>query len=320
MKRIALLLPERFFASSVTGILDLFYLANSLGGSLFSWRLLSADGQGATASNGLPFPADGHYDEADNADVILLPGVAYGDMPAFEKRLASHAPLTARLRAWHREGRPIGANCTGVVLLAESGLLDDRPAAISWWLGHWFQRRYPKVRLQAQALLTEADDLLCSGATTAYLNLGLRLVERYAGSDLALQCARLLLVDLHRTSQAPYTTLQQYAGHNDPLVTHGQEWLQTHLAEPFRLDAMAAALGTSERTLMRRFRLALSDTPLHYLQQMRLFTARRLLETSPLSLDQIIAKVGYTDVSTFRRLFKRELQCSPGEYRRRFAP
>lgn len=323
MRNIAFLLPERFFAGGVTGTLDLLYLANRLlsseGGPMFSWRLLSENGAPATSSTGLAFNADGSYDEADTADVIFLPGIAFDGIPTFEKSLSSYVPLISRLRTWHDKGRLIAANCTGVALAAESGILDGRPATISWWLATWFQGRYPKVRLELHALLTETENLLCSGATTSYLNLALRLVERFAGADLALRCARLMLVDMHRCSQAPYTTLQQYSGHNDPLVARCQEWLQEHLAEPFRLDALTAAVGASERTLMRRFRLALSDTPLHYLQQMRLFAARRLLESTPLSLDQIVAKVGYADVSTFRRLFKRELQCSPGEYRRRFA-
>ncbi|MFC5303397.1 GlxA family transcriptional regulator [Azospira restricta] len=321
MRRIALLLPDRFFAGGVAGTVDLLHIANRLAGGqpLFAWQLLSADGAPATAANGLAFAADGRYGDAGDADAIVVPGITYPDLAGFERRIAGEHELLARLSEWHADGRLIAGNCTGVALLAESGILDGRPATISWWLSGWFRQRYPKVALETHAILTESGQLLSSGATTCYLNLGLRLIERLGGKDVALSVARLMLVDTHRASQAPYATLQQYAGHNDPLVSRAQDWLQARLAEPFSLAALAAAAGASERTLMRRFRQALGDTPLHYLQQMRLFAARRLLEDSALALEQIVARVGYEDVSTFRRLFKRELGCSPGEYRRRFA-
>ncbi|HEX5803159.1 MAG TPA: helix-turn-helix domain-containing protein [Azospira sp.] len=322
MRHVAVLLPDRYFAGGVAGTLDLLSAANRLAGSgapLFSWRLLSADGAPVTASTGLTLAADGRYADAGEVDAIVVPGIMYADLSHFETLVAGAAELHQLLRQWQAEGRLIAGNCSGVALLAESGILDGKTATICWWLNTWFRRRYPQVRLENHAILSECGPLLCSGATTSYLNLGLRLIERLAGPDLALSCARMMLVDTQRASQAPYATLQQYVGHNDPLVSRCQDWLQANLAQPFSLAALAAAAGSSERTVIRHFRQALGDTPLRYLQQMRLFTARRLLENSALALEQIVGRVGYEDVSTFRRLFKRELGCSPGDYRRRFS-
>jgi len=322
MRRIDILLPDRFFAGGVAGTVDLFDTANRLNGGdrpLFAWRLLTVDGTPARAGNGMQFAADGSFRDAGDADLVFVPGVTYGDLPGFERRLAAESELLELLRDRHAGGQLIAGNCTGVALLAQSGILDGHSATICWWLSAWFRRRYPTIRLETNAIIAENERLICSGATTSYLNLGLRLIERLAGPDLALACARLMLVDTQRLSQAPYATLQQYVGHNDPMVTRAQDWLQANLAQPFSLAALAAAAGSSERTLIRRFRQALGETPLGYLQQMRLYTARRLLEISALGLEQIVGRIGYEDVSTFRRLFKRELGCSPGEYRRRFA-
>lgn len=315
MKKIALLLPDSFFASSITGIVDLLHVANGCGGRdkppLFAWQLLSENGAAVMSSSGLKLEVAGDYALADDADAIYLPGTGYRDLPDFERRLATNLKLAARLNCWHGEARLLAANCTGVAWLAESGVLDGVAATVSWWLSDWFRRRYPTVKLQPHAILAEADNRLTSGAASAHYNLGLRLIERYAGADLALQCARLILIDTQRRSQAPYASFQQFTGHGDELVARGQQWLQENLAQPFRLDTLAATLGASERTLMRRFRQALGDTPLHYLQQLRLHAAKRLLENSELSLEAIVEQVGYTDVSAFRRLFKRELQCTP---------
>lgn len=323
MKRIVYALSPQFFAGGVTGILDMLYCANQLarrdGEAIFQWQLVSEDGLPATSSTGITLPVDGDYSLAEGADVVLVPGIAFDGISGLEKEINLRYRLVEGLHRWHAAGSLIGANCTGVPLAAESGILTGQPATISWWLTTWFKQRYPAIELQPNAVITQGKGIICGGATTSYLNLGLRLIEHFAGDDLAMQCARIMLIDSHRGTQAPYATLQQYAGHNDPLITRSQQWMQDHLAEPFRLDILASAVGTSERTLIRRFQQVLADTPLHYLQQLRLMSARRLLEISPLGLEQIIARVGYSDTSTFRRLFKRELGCSPADYRRRFA-
>lgn len=323
MIRIAILLPQQFLANSVAGLIDLFFLANRMasiqGAPVFQWRLYSQDGAPVSSSSGLSYIAQGSYRDIGEDEIIIIPGVTYPDLLSFEKRLDGENDLRERLWQWHKKGKLLAANCTSVAFLAESGVLDGQASTISWWLTSWFRQRYPKVKLETHAVLTESDQFLCTGATTSYFDLGLKLIERYAGPDLALNCARLMLVDSHRASQATYATLQQYAGHNNPLVMRCQKWLQDNLAQPFSLEAMAAAVGSSERTVIRHFNQALGETPLHYLQQMRLFSARRLLETTAQGVEQIMAKVGYSDVSAFRRLFKRELHCSPGEYRQRFA-
>ena len=320
MKKIALLLPEQFFASSITGLADLLHIANGCAGRekppLFSWQLFSETGKPVLSSNGMKFEVSGDFTCASEADIIYLPGTGYLNLPDFERRLMDGIRLAALLNAWNGEGRLLAANCTGVAWLAASGVLDGREATISWWLADWFRSHYSAVKLQPHAILVETANILTSGAASAHYNLALRLIERFAGKDLALQCARLTLIDIQRSSQAPYASYQQYTGHGDALVARSQQWLQENLTRPFHLNEIAAALSTSERTLIRRFRLALGDTPLHYLQHLRLHAARRLLETTSMGLKQIVTEVGYSDESTFRRLFKRELCCSPNEYRR----
>jgi transcriptional regulator GlxA family with amidase domain len=157
------------------------------------------------------------------------------------------------------------------------------------------------------------------GATTSYIDLALRLIRHEGGAELAMSCSRLMLTDLNRVSQAPYMTMRSFAGHDDELVLRCQDWLQRQLDQPYRLETLAASVGASERTVMRRFQQVLGQPPLRYLQQLRLQAARHLLETSTLPLDEIISRVGYADLASFRRLFQRELHCTPAEYRRRFA-
>lgn len=320
MKRIALILTEDFYATGVTATLDLLQLANGLLGPdsapLFDWRLYSQDGQPRTASNGLPIAVAGDFAALDQADALVLPAIRYQELSQLQRRLDSEPQIGALIRRCHATGTLVCANCTGVSWLAHSGLLDGRQATISWWLIDWLRQRYPLVRLQPYAVVAEQDGVISSGAASAHYNLTLRLIERLGGSDLAIRCAQRALVDRHRPSQAPYADFQQFVGHHDPLIARAQQWLQQQMAQPFVLAALADALATSERTLMRRFRQTLGASPLQYLQRLRMQAARRLLECSTLEIKQIAAEVGYGDVSSFRRLFKRELSCAPGYYRR----
>ncbi|QEL54889.1 GlxA family transcriptional regulator [Chromobacterium paludis] len=322
MHEIALLLTDGFIGGGATGMLDVLQFANRLaargGAPLFRWRLLSADGGMVVSSSGVRLAADGDFASAAQADTLALAPFIYRDLAELEARLTRLRGLGERLHRWQAEGKRVMSHCTGVALLAESGLLEQRAATISWWLLPWFRSRYPQARLQPYAMLTEDAGVICGGATTAYLNLALRLVEQYGGADLALACARLMLVDANRVSQAPYASLQDFSGHDDELVLRCQHWLLDNLRQPYRLASLAQAAGASERTLMRRFGQVLGQTPLQYLQQLRLDSARRMLEGTALSLDEIVERVGYHDAGTFRRLFSRELRCTPAEYRRRF--
>ncbi len=324
MHTIRLLLLNGCYAGSVTGFTDLLHFANQIAARKgwpepFHWRLVSLDGQPVTTASGIMLAPEGDVTLANDADTLVLPPLSYQRLSDFEARLAAEKTVGALATRLHSEGRRVLSFCTGVPLLAEHGLLDDREATVSWWLHHWFRQRYPQVRLQDYATCSEDHGVWCGGATTSYIDLALRLIRQEGGVELAMSCSRLMLADLNRVSQAPYMSMQSFAGHDDPLVLRCQDWLQRHLDRPYRLEDLADCAGASERTVMRRFQQVLGQPPLRYLQQLRLQEARRLLETSALPLDAIVSQVGYADLASFRRLFQRELHCTPAEYRRRFA-
>ena len=214
----------------------------------------------------------------------------------------------------------VAANCSASFVLGDAGMLDGRAATTTWWLASVFRKRYPSCQLDPRAVLTEDGGVLCSGATTAYLDLALRVVQRLGGPNLASTCARFLLVDASRDSQAPFMTrtLQQQSAHGDELVSRAERWIHKRVGEPFSLHELARASRTSERTLLRRFQAVLGTTPLGYAQAARVEAAKGLLMTTDLAVERIGDRVGYTDTSSFRRLFKREVGVTPLAYRDRF--
>jgi transcriptional regulator GlxA family with amidase domain len=329
MRQLRIWVYDECLASAVSGPLDVFSTANTVwkqrhrgsADALFSFRLESVDGRAVRTSSGLSLAVDGKVSPR-GADAILLPGIYCGNGPRrLVARLPEFGPLMSALRHAHGSGTLIAANCSASFLLAESGMLEGRAATTTWWLERTFRERYPNVRFLPQRLLTEEDGLVCSGATTAYLNLALHLVERFAGPDLAATCARLLLIDANRTSQAPYVTgtLQEQLSHDDALVLRAQEWIGKRLGEPIRLGALARAVSASERTVIRHFNRAIGQTPTEYAQRLRMQVAKGLLETSTLPVEEIGERVGYRDPSAFRRLFKREVGMLPRAYREGFS-
>jgi transcriptional regulator GlxA family with amidase domain len=261
---------------------------------------------------------DGPINSRLTADAVIVPGPFVRDIERFLEETEFVKPLLAALCRQHERGILLASYCTGSFLLAEAGLLDGSPATTHWAKGEVFARRYPEVDLRIADIITEQEGIICSGAVTSSLNLALRIVERLAGADAAADTGKLMLIDTNRVSQTSYATRQE-AQHSDPLVGRAQRWMEKSLQRGFKLGELAQHLAVSERTLNRRFKQALGEPPLQYLQTLRVDVAKRLLETRRLKVDSVSERVGYSDLSTFRRLFKRETGLSPREYQRRFS-
>jgi len=330
MRHIRLWVYDGVLASGVAAVIDVLTTANMLwadahGGSraarLFDWRVESPDGRPVRTASGQELAVDGAIAARSAADAVVVTAPFVADMPRFLGRMAALGPMLAALRRQHARGALLASYCSGSFLLAEAGLLDGCAATTHWALEKTFRRRYPRVDLRPAEVMTEQNRILCSGAVTSYFNLALRIVEIFAGAQVATLAGRLLLIDTSRVSQAAYATLtlQDRQPHADPLVARAQRWMEKHLHETFRLETLARHLAASERTVSRRFRAAVGQAPLQHLQGLRIEVAKRLLESSGLNVDAVGERVGYQDLSTFRRLFKRGTGLSPSAYQRSFA-
>lgn len=321
----AIALPDSLLGG-LFGIVDFFNVANtladmsdSLQAPVFDCRLYSVDGESVAHSSGLNIDVQGDLAAVDEADLLYIPAINIHRLGDLRERIAANRPLIEGLPDLYAGGTAIAASCTGAMLVAEAGLLDGRQATTTWWLKDIFQRRYPRVNLRIEDLVVQDERLYTAGAASAYLNLALLLAAQFADPQLATLCSKTLLVDPNRDSQAPYAMLGSIAQHGDELVARVQFWMQTHLQQAVDLGELAAQFAVSERTLIRRFKQATGDTPTAYLQQVRVEAAKRMLESTELSTEAVTERVGYADLSSFRRLFKRITSLSPGEYRRRFA-
>jgi len=259
--------------------------------------------------------------------VILVPPVAAADIAAPDlvvvpgldddlvRSFAANRGWVPWLAKWHAGGARIASSCTGAFLVADAGLLDGRPATTHWLFADELRRRYPAVRVTADQMIVDNGDVITSGGATAFLNLVLYLVERFAGHERANLAAKLLLVDGYRPSQLPYVAFGRERAHDDVIVHQVQQHIDSRLGEPLRVGELAASFGLSERTLSRRFAAATGRGPRAYLRHARIQHAKRLLETASEPIDQVRRRAGYSDPAAFRRVFKQATGLSPSGYR-----
>lgn len=314
------------YATSVTAVVDVFHVANQLwlaenrdARPLFTWRVASVDGRGVTSSSGLQLAVDSSLPRTPS-DIVFVPAIHYrGDAKLLRQVDAIASGAGRWLRRQRDAGAWITAGCSGVFVLGQLELLDRKSVTTSWWLAELFRRRHPDADLRVDELVLVDGKVMTAGPVNAHFNLALRIVEEAAGRHLALQCAKVMLVDANRNSQLPYVILQTQTRHADDLVTRAEEWMQRHLRKDVAIEDVARAVGASQRNLIRRFRKVHGVPPVAFLQELRIETARHLLETTSLALETIVERVGYRDPGSFRRLFRAHTSVSPKEYRQRFS-
>ncbi len=314
-------------ASGLVSPFDVFNVTNTLwkqqrtdASALYRCSLVSTTGTEICCSNGTRMLADYRLEDAPKADLIIVPGIHHADGPSLLKKLNTLGRECLWLQQQIRQGVPVAANCSGVFLLAETGALEHQEATTAWWLGELFRTRYPGVQLQPKRLLVKNSNTYCTGSMNANVGVILEIIEQQVGRQLAQQCARTMLIDAAQSYAAPYLFIQEQADHQDELVLAVESWLQRNIAQPINIDALASLHSVSPRTLSRRFKKAHAKSLSAYLQDLRLEQTKLLLENTNLSIEQVVARVGYSSQSSLRRLFKKLLGLSPRQYRQQNQP
>ena len=274
-------------------------------------EVASQDGEVIRTFSGSTFKPDTAINGIKHTDLIIIPGI-WGDIDAF---LAKHQHLIEWLKQQYQQGALIACMSSGTFLLAETGLLDAKSATTYWRMVDQFRARFPKVILQPERKITSADNLFCSGGIGSGIELAIYLIERIWGIDVAQKVAQNFLMDMHREAPAFQLVFDQQKRHEDKLILQAQQWLEANFSADFLLEEVADKIGLGLRSFMRRFKKATGDTPLNYLQRIRVETAKELLEHSAMSVDEISYRVGYEDTSFFCRLFKRNTNSTPSEFR-----
>ncbi|SIT07323.1 GlxA family transcriptional regulator [Neptunomonas antarctica] len=249
----------------------------------------------------------------DPLQVVILPPCLEGDY---------HFNPDLVLKQWllqqHTQGAILCSVCAGAFILASCGLLNQRPATTHWGLAERFIHTYPDVQLNSNKILVNDGDLITTGGLMAWLDLGLELVAQFTQPRIMRLLGKYLIVDTGSREQRYYRSFIPALDHGDKAVLNVQHYLQVNFDKSISISDLAGMSYLGERTFLRRFVKATGIKPNQYLQQLRIQKACDWIESSHDSVELIAAKVGYEDVSAFRKIFIKTMGLTPREFRSRF--
>ncbi|MFC7518592.1 GlxA family transcriptional regulator [Herbaspirillum sp. GCM10030257] len=269
-------------------------------------------------ASGVPVNVQRAITEIETTDIVIVPSVLLSPTGWKKDR---YPALVAWLRTMYDRGAVLCSACSGIFLLAETGLFDGKDATVHFGYARAFTATYPAVPIHPERVLTISgvrEELVCSGASMSWHDLVLYLIARYAGATAAQEVARLFALQWHQDGLTPYLVFEGKRDHGDGDIQSAQQWLDKHFSVAHPVEEMIQRSRLAERTFKRRFTHATGFTPLDYVQRLRIEDAKRRLERTETSIDEISWRVGYEDPAFFRRLFKRTTGLAPGAYRKRF--
>ncbi len=269
-------------------------------------------------ASGVPISVQRSVETVDTSDIVIVPSIPQGPQGWTKGR---YPGLVEWVRAMHARGAIVCSACSGIFLLAETGLFDGQDATVHFDYAQRFAALYPAVSIHPERALVIAgvrEELVSSGASVTWHDLVLYLIARHAGAANAQHVARMFALQWHQDGLTPFMVFQGNRDHGDAEIHGAQDWLGTHFAVANPVDEMVKRSALAERTFKRRFTLATGLPPLEYVQRLRIEDAKRRLERTDASVDEISWQVGYEDPAFFRRFFKRVTGLAPGAYRRRF--
>jgi transcriptional regulator GlxA family with amidase domain len=277
----------------------------------FEPRLVTFDGEPYRDLHGVQITPHGSFEDFPKPDIVIIPELAIDPWKPLPN---SFVPVSDWLRSTYEDGAIVASLCSGSVLLSETGLLDGEEATSHWAYCDAIKSRHPSIKMRRERVLVMAGDghrLITTGGFSSWHD----LVGRVAGPEEARRLSKLFLLDWHLDGQLPFAALTVGRNHEDPLVAAAQTWAADNYANPNPVSAMASASGLTERSFLRRFKKATGQTPLEYVQTLRIEEAKQMLETTSDPFNEIAAEVGYSEPSAFRHLFRKLVGITPSAYR-----
>jgi len=313
LRRVAALAYDGLGTFEFGIVVEVFGLPRTgLGVEWYDFEVCSLERRPIRAAGGIRVEAPKGLRSLRQAGTIVIPGWKLDDEPPPRE-------LVSALRSAHARGARLVSICSGVFLLAATGLLDGKRVTAHWRHVDRFTARFPHIRVEPNVLYVDEGSILTSAGSAAGLDLCLHIVRLDYGAEIANQIARRLVIPPHRDGgQAQYIEdpmRSAAAGGLAPVL----DWAQANLGEDLRVEDMARKAAMSPRTFARQFRQQTGTTSHRWLTHQRVMEAQRRLEKTDGTIDRIAEAVGLQTAATLRRHFTRMLGTSPTAYRRQFS-
>ncbi len=313
--------------SIIYGLYDTLWAAGWFGQSgrneprasrLFEARIVAAGRRPLELVTGVTITPQNAIADVSRTDIVIVPNVL---LESAESVAALDRRMLDWIRRMHEGGAQLCSVCGGALVLAAAGLLDGRQATTHWSYVPLFKALYPQIALYPERILVQSGvghSVVCAGGASSWQDLALLLIARHGGTEEAIRISKLFLYQWHRDGQLPYASMNENTDHGDAVISKCQAWLGRNYEGPDIVAKLVDYSGLPKRTFDRRFKTATGYSPLAYVQSLRIEEAKQILETSTSAVADIARQVGYEDLSSFRRLFRRLTGMTPGDYRRKF--
>ncbi len=320
MKHLTIIVPEgQNNLSSIVGPYKIFTRANEYrkengGKELFEIRLAGILKEVEFYKGLFTVKPQVNISDIAKTNLIIIPSLNHN----YKDAAKENKEIIDWIAKQYKEGAEVASICTGAFLLAASGLLDGKSCSTHWAAADNFRSTFPEVNLKMDRLITDENGIYTNGGAYSFLNLMLYLVEKFYDRQTAIFCSKVFQIEMDRQSQSEFVIFKGQKLHGDEIVKEAQAYIENNLLEKISFEHLSSKLSVSRRNFDRRFIKATGNTPVEYLQRVKIESAKRAFETSRKTINEVMYEVGYADMKAFREVFRKVTGISPLEYRKKY--
>jgi transcriptional regulator GlxA family with amidase domain len=320
MKHISILVPNEAVLASIDDPRYMFTAANEFleaagRAPVFKVQLVGLTKEVKLHKGSFTVHTDILIDDVKKTDLIFVPALI-GDLKA---ALETNNDFIPWIIKQYRQGSEVASLCIGAFMLASTGLLNGKKCSTHWKYASLFRTMFPEVELVDDRIITEEQRLYTSGGANSYWNLLLYLLEKYTDREIAIVASKVFAVEIDRKSQSPFIMFNGQKTHEDEHVKKAQEFIENNVSDRISVENLALKFAIGKRNFERRFKKATNNTPVEYMQRVKIEAAKKSFETSRKNVNEVMYDVGYTDTKAFRTVFKKITGLSPIDYRNKYA-
>ncbi len=318
MKHVSIIVPRgEAILSSIVGSYKVFaganeYLSKSGEQPLFDIQLVGLGGDTKLYDGLFSVHPDREIKAIASTDLIIIPAIQ-------PQSLQLNEEFIPWINEQYKKGAEVASLCVGAFLLAATGLVNGRKCTTHWMAADAFRHMYPEVDLMPEKIITDEQGIYSSGGAYSFLNLLLYLIEKYCGRKVAVYLSKVLEVDIERTSQSPFSIFIGQKRHEDEPIKKAQEYMENNVGQKISVDQLAGLFLISRRNFERRFKKATTNSPIEYMQRVKIEAAKKSLESGRENINEVMYSVGYSDSKAFRTIFRKITGMSPLDYRRKYS-
>jgi transcriptional regulator GlxA family with amidase domain len=323
MKHISIIVPDGQSSlasvACIVGTYEIFATANAQWAASGKTNTPKVEVVGVTTEsafeNGLvAIRAQRHISELNNTNLIIIPSLVRD----YETAMAGNKDIIDWIAKQYKHGAEVASMCTGTFMLAAAGLLDGKNCSTHWSAANLFREKFPEVHLLPDRLITDEHGIYTNGGAYSFLNLLLYLVEKYYDRPTAIYCSKIFQIEMDRQNQSPFIIFKGQKQHGDDVVQQAQAYIEDNLQDKISIEELSARFAVGRRNFDRRFIKATGNTPIEYAQRVKMESAKKALETTRKTINEVMYDVGYSDVKAFREVFRKITGLSPIDYKARY--